>query len=186
MNRPVRASLIALFVLMSSLAMVSSSSVTAQENPPPVQVNLPCASNVSVQVLGRTPYEDGQDIALVRIIWGPEGFIDAHTHPAVMWVTVESGQFGLTLLEDAEMTVTRAATADAEATQETLVPNEEIVLEAGDGFVERGMIHNARNMSSTESMSTIFAAVVQSGQPLTQCVDMATPVAGTGYHATMH
>lgn len=190
MIRPVRASLIVLLILLSSLAMVSSSPVSAQENPspenpPPVPVELPCAGNVSVQVLGRIPYEGGQDIALVRIIWGPDGYIDAHTHPAVMWVTVESGQFGLTLLEDVEMTVTRAATSESEATQESLTPNVEVVLEPGDGFVERGMIHSARNMSSTESMSTIFAAVVESGQPLTQCVDAATPVASTGHHATV-
>lgn len=183
MTRPTCRSLVVLLVLLSSLLTVPAGSGVAQENPPAVQVELPCATNVSVQVLGRIPYEDGQDIALVRIIWGPDGFIGAHTHPAVMWVTVESGQFGLTLLEDAEMTVTRAATAESEATQETLAPNEEVVLEAGDGFVEMGMIHSARNMSSTESMSMIFAAVVETGQPLTQCVDMATPVAG-GSRAT--
>jgi hypothetical protein len=184
MISPVRASLIVLLMLLSSIATASSSAAIAQENPPPVPVQLPCASNISVQVLGRIPYEGGQDIALVRIIWGPDGYIDAHTHPAVMWVTVESGQFGLTLIEDAEMTVTRAATADSEATQEPLTPNAEVVLEPGDGFVEMGMVHSARNMSSTESMSTIFAAVVESGQPITQCIDAATPVASTGHYAT--
>jgi hypothetical protein len=178
MTRPTRRSLVVLLALLLSLLTVPAGSGVAQDNPPAVQVELPCASNVSVQVLGRIPYEDGQDIALVRIIWGPDGAIGAHTHPGVMWVTVESGQFGLTLLEDAEMTVTRAATTESEATQETLTPNEEVVLEAGDGFVEMGMIHSARNMSSTESMSTIFAAVVETGQPLTQCVDMSSPAAG--------
>ena len=185
MTFPTLRSLVLLLALVSSLLVVPAGSGAAQDNPPPVQVELPCATNVSVQVLGRVPYEDGRDIALVRIIWGPDGSIGAHTHPAMMWVTVESGQFGLTLLEDAEMTVTRAATTDAEATQETLTPNEEVVLEAGDGFVETGMVHGARNMSSTEPMSTIFAAVVETGQPLTQCVDLATPVARAGNHATL-
>jgi hypothetical protein len=47
-----------------------------------------------------------------------------------------------------------------------------------------GMIHSARNISSTESMSTFFAAVVVAGQPLTQCVDTSTPVAA-GNRATV-
>lgn len=175
MIRPLHRSLVVVLAFLAALLALPVGA--AQENPPPVAVELPCATNVSVQVLGRTPYADGQDIALVRIIWGPNGAIGAHTHPAVMWVTVESGQFGLTLLEDGEMTVTRAATADTEATTEPLVRDVELVLEAGDGFVETGMIHSARNLSDTEAMSTIFAAVVESGQPLTQCVDLASPVA---------
>lgn len=181
MNRMARNCLVVLGIaIMSSVTALSISPAGAQENPPLVPVELPCAGNVSVQVLGRTPYEGGTDIALVRIVWGPDGYIDAHTHPGMMWVTVESGQFGITVLEDAPMTVTRAATALSEATQEELSPNVEVVLEAGDGFVEMGMIHSARNMSSDESMSTIFAGVVESGQPLTTCVDMATPMAITG------
>jgi hypothetical protein len=185
MFRTVRLALIAIVAVGAMLATLASGPVVAQdapppENPPPVAVDLPCAGNIEVQVLGRTSYDEADDIALVRIIWGPDGYIDAHTHPAVMWVTVESGQFGLTLIEEGEMSVTRAATADAEAAVEQLEPGVEVVLEAGDGFKETGMIHSARNMSSTEAMSTIFAAVVETGQPITICVDMATPIAGTG------
>ena len=32
-------------------------------------------------------------------------------------------------------------------------------------------------------MSTIFSVVVESGQPLTSCVDEATPVAGIGHQS---
>ncbi|HYH12909.1 MAG TPA: hypothetical protein VD789_11185 [Thermomicrobiales bacterium] len=85
------------------------------ESPPPVPVELPCASNVSVQVLGRTPIENGQDLVLVRIIWAPDGSIGAHTHPGVFWVTVESGSVGFTSLDAAEVSVTPSATADSEA-----------------------------------------------------------------------
>lgn len=178
MDRSARYRVVVLgLTLMSSATALSISPAGAQERPQLVPVELPCAGNISVQVLGRTPYEGETDIALVRIVWGPDGYIYAHTYPGMMWVTVESGQFGLTLLEDTPKTLTRAATADSEATEEQLTPNVEVVLEAGDGFVEMGMIHSARNLSGEESMSTIFAAVVESGQPLTTCVDMATPAA---------
>jgi hypothetical protein len=130
MNHPVRRSFVVLIALLSSLVVVPGGAGATQDTAPPVQVELPCASTVSVQVLGRIPFEGGNDIALVRIIWGPDGSIGAHTHPAVMWVTVESGQFGLTLLEDAEMTVTRAASTGSEGTEETLVRDVEVVLEA--------------------------------------------------------
>lgn len=174
--------------LFTSLVALPIAPVAAQDamppvqmdSPPPVPVELPCAWNVSVQVLGRTPIETGQDLVLVRITWGPNGIISAHTHPGVLWVTVESGSFGFTLLDDAEMSVTRAATADSEAVQEPLMPNVEVTLGPGDGFPEMGMIHTARNLSSEESMSTIFSGVVESGQPLTSCLDEASPVAGDG------
>ena len=178
MNRTSRRSTILGLLFVVLLAALPAGSAAAQSNPPPVEVTLPCADNVSVQVLGKFPVDDGsQSVALVRIIWGPGGGIEAHTHPGVMWVTVESGSFGLTLLDDSEMTVTRAATADREASEEPLTPGEEVALEAGDGFAETGMVHSARNLSD-EPTTTVFAGLVTSDQPLTSCVDDASPVSG--------
>lgn len=165
------------FVFMClSVLIALPISVAAQDNPPPVQVDLPCANNVSVQVLGRTPVED-QDLVLVRIIWGPGGSIGAHTHPGTLWVTVESGSLGFTLLEDTEMSVLRSATADREATEEPVSRDVEVELEAGDGFPEFGMVHSARNLSD-ETTTTIFSGLVEQGQPLTSCVEDATPAMG--------
>ncbi len=160
---------IAALTLCSTVFLSSS---LAQDNPPPVEVTLPCAGNVSVQVLGRIPVPDStQDLALVRIIWGPDGYIGAHTHPGMMWVVVESGSFGLTLIDDMEMTVTRTATEGTPAAVESLVPGEEVALEPGDGFPEMGMVHSARNLLSDGVTTTIFSGLVEQGQPLTSCVE---------------
>jgi len=164
-------------VFVMLLAALPSAPVAAQDNPPPIAVELPCATNVSVQVLGRLPIPDTtQDLVQVRIIWGPGGSIGAHTHPGIMWVVVESGTLGFTLLDDSEMSITRSARADREASQEPLTQDVEVALEAGDGFPEMGMAHSARNLSD-ETTTTVFSGLVEQGQPLTSCVDDATPMA---------
>ncbi len=180
MNRTTRSSIVVWLALFSLLAAAPATSAAAQTNPPPVKVELPCATDVSVQVLGRTPVEDGKDLVLVRIIWEPGGGIEAHTHPGTLWVVVESGSLGFTLLEDVDMSVTRAATADSEASQEQISRDVEVALDAGDGFAETGMVHSARNLSD-ETTRTVFAGLVEPGQPLTSCVDEASPMAGSGY-----
>lgn len=180
MHPSTRRLIVICLALVSLLAALPLNSTAAQDNPPPVQVDLPCATNISVQVLGRTPVHDGeQDLVLVRIHWGPGGSIEAHTHPGTLWVVVESGQFGLTLLEDGEMSVTRAATADTEATVEPIAQDEEVVLEAGDGFAEMGMVHSARNMGD-ETITTIFSGLVEPGQPLTSCAEEAAQTVSGG------
>jgi len=166
-------SLLTLF-LLAPFAMAQT-----QENPPPQPVTLECATGMSIQVLGRSPIGDGsQDLALVRVIFEPDGGIGAHTHPGTSTVTIESGELGFTFLDDGEMTVKRTATANSEATDEPLPRDQEVALQPGDTFLEQGMVHSARNISDGET-TLVFAAVVTTGEPLTMCVDPATPVAST-------
>jgi hypothetical protein len=159
------------FILAIGAASMATSPAVAQDNPPPKPVELPCATNVSVQVLGSTPINDGaQNLMSVRVIFGVDGSIAAHTHPGTMVITVESGSLGFTLLHEGEMTLNRAATADTEASTEPMRQGEEVVLNPGDGTVETGMVHTARNLSG-EPTTVLLAAMIDAGQPLTICVD---------------
>lgn len=161
-----------------SLLFASGSVATAQENPPPQPITIPCATNASAQVLGATPIGDGsQTLVMARVIFGPGGMISAHTHPGTLVVTVESGQLGFTHLGDGEMSVNRAATADTEATTESLPHGVEVPVNPGDYFIETGMIHIGSNLADGET-TVLLSGVIETGQPLTICVDSVTPMAG--------
>ena len=170
---------IALAIILSvGFVSISGRGAVAQDNPPSNPIELPCATDVSAQVLGKTPVNDGEmTLMLVRVIFAPGGSIAAHTHPGTMVITVESGQFGFTVIDEGEMVVNRAATADSEASVEPMAHGEEIVINPGDWTVETGMIHTARNLSD-EPTTVLLAAMIDAGQPLTICVDeSSTPVA---------
>ena len=154
-----------LILLLAMLAMASP--VSAQESGTP-PAGPSCISGVAAEVLGATQPEHAPGYTLVtaRLTFEPGGTIGAHTHPGTLVVTVESGTFGLTLLSDDHMQITRAGSGD----EEMAVQDEEIVLEAGDGFVEMGMVHTARNLGDDELVVTV-SGLVEDGQPLTQCVD---------------
>ena len=125
---------------------------------------------------GMTPVNDGaQNVVLARIILGPGGSVGEHTHPGTVVFTVESGVLGFTHLGDMEMTVTRAATANAEAVVEPLPHGEEVALNPGDTYVESGMVHTASNLSDGDT-TVLMSGLMEAGQPLTVCVDgAATP-----------
>lgn len=165
-------------IVATGLASAPAYTAIAQENPPPNPIELPCATNVSAQVLGMTPVNDGeQTLLLARVIFGPGGSIGEHTHPGSLVITVESGSFGFTHLGDGEMTVNRVATADAEASVEPMPHGEEVVLNPGDWTVETGMIHTGANLSD-EPTTVLLSGLIEGGQPLTICVDeSSTPVA---------
>ncbi|MBA2759640.1 MAG: hypothetical protein H0U38_08100 [Chloroflexia bacterium] len=170
--RPFLSSVVALAALV---ILVPFTSTAAQEGPPPSPIELPCATNASSQLLGATPVGDGsQTLVLARVLFDSGGSIGEHTHPGALIVMIEAGAFGLTLVEDGEMMVTRAATSDAEATQEPLVVGEELALEPGDSFIEHGMVHTGSNLSD-EQTTVLISGLIETGEPLTQCVDAATP-----------
>lgn len=148
----------------------------AQDNPPAQPVEVPCATNVSAQVLGATPIEESaQVLLLVRITFDVDGSIGLHTHPGTLVVTVESGMVGFTHMDDGEMTITRAATADAEASEEAAANGEEVSLNPGDTFIETGMMHTASNL--VEGPTTVLlSGLIEEGQPLTICVEDGTPI----------
>lgn len=91
------------------LGVTAGTSALAQGNPPAQPVELPCATNVSAQLLGSTPVEGtDQNLLLVRIIFDSDGSIGLHAHPGTLVVTVESGSLGFTYMDKGEMTITRA------------------------------------------------------------------------------
>lgn len=170
--QPVVAGIVAIAMLLVTLPF---STISAQEAPPPKPIELDCAADASAQLLSATPVGDGsQTLVLARVLFAPGGSIGAHTHPGTLAAVVESGSLGFTLLEDDEMVITRAATEDTEATEESLVPDKETVLNPGDSFIEMGMVHSATNLSDGQT-TVVLAGLIESGQPLTTCVDAATP-----------
>lgn len=161
-------------ILFAVSTLVISPALPAGAQPAePQPVELPCAENVSAQVLGKgaPSTADGQALVLVRVIFGPGGSLGAHTHPGTLVASVESGTLGFTLLDDhGEMTVTRAGSDGTPEAEEPLTVDQEVELAAGDGFVETGMVHSARNISD-EPTSVLISGLITAGEPLTQCVD---------------
>ena len=178
MNSTIRRAIVIACLLAAAMVSLPGRGAVAQDNPPPKPIELPCATDVSAQVLGKTPVNDGEDtVMLVRVIFAPGGSIAAHTHPGTMVITVESGQFGFTVISEGEMVLNRAATADAEASTEPMLQGEEFVIEPGDWTIETGMIHTARNLSDGPT-TVLLSAMIEAEQPLTICVDQSsTPVA---------
>lgn len=160
-----------LIAFATILTLFSVTATAAQEVPAPNPIDLPCVENVSGQVLNATPVGDGsQTLVLVRIILGPGGTIGDHTHPGTLAVTIESGSFGLTLSEEGHMEISRAETGE----KEPMTVGEQFTLAPGDGFVEMGMVHSAANLSDGDT-TVLIAGLITTGEPLTQCVDGATP-----------
>lgn len=144
--------------------MAHQEEVTLSEDP------ASCVSDVKGEVLGSTPTEiDGYSLVTARVTFAPGGTLGAHIHPGTLVATVVEGSLGFTLITDAQMDVTRAPAADGSRATDVALPGQEVVLEAGDGFVETGMVHSARNASDGQTV-VMISGIVETGQPLTQCV----------------
>lgn len=164
----------ALFFVVSFLAATftfgSAGPAVAQENPPPQPVDLPCATNVSAQVLGSTLVnDDTQALIQARIVFGPGGKLDLHTHPGSLIVTVESGQLGFTHQGDGDMTVNRAVTGADAAIVDPLSHGELVEINPGDWFIETGMTHTAENLAAGET-TVLLTGLLEPGVPLVICV----------------
>ncbi|MDQ3695904.1 MAG: hypothetical protein M3464_20125 [Chloroflexota bacterium] len=163
--------LIVAVVIVASGGLIGRSVAAAQPEPQPV--TLPCATNISAQVLGNTlpATADGQALVLARIIFGPGGSIGAHTHPGTLVVSVEAGSLGITLLDQDETSVMRAMPAGTPAVAEPMTQDQEVELAPGDWIVETGMIlHGTRNLSE-EPTSVLLTGLIEAGQPLTLCAE---------------
>jgi hypothetical protein len=173
MNIILRTLCFTLLSLFTLIAFGPFSPMVAQEVPSPKPITLACAVNASSQLLGSTPVGDGSEsLVLVRVIFGPGGSIGQHTHPGTLTVVVESGSLGFTLVDEGYMTITRAATDDADPTEESAMTGVEMALNPGDGFVEMGMVHSATNLGDTDT-SVLFAGLVETGAPVTACATQA-------------
>jgi quercetin dioxygenase-like cupin family protein len=129
-----------------------------------------CIDNVKGELLGSTPSEiEGYSLVSARVTFAPGGTLGAHIHPGTLVATVVEGALGFTLITDAQMDVNRAPAADGTRATDVAFPGEEVVLAPGDGFVETGMVHSARNASDGQTV-VMISGLIQTGQPLTQCV----------------
>jgi quercetin dioxygenase-like cupin family protein len=144
-----------LSLVFVSALFVTNDAASHAAPPEPKPVTLECATDMQTQM---------------RAYFGVGGGIGPHTHPGTLVVTVESGQFGVTLEEDSHMGMA-VMRIDESGTpvEEMLVAGEETVLEPGDYFIETGMIHSARTVGD-EPVVVTFTGVVETGQPVTTCV----------------
>lgn len=161
-----------LSLVFVSVLFITNDAVSHAAPPEPKPVTLECATDMQTQMLGNTELAsvEGQSLILVRAYFGVGGGIGPHTHPGTLVVTVESGQFGVTLEEDSHMGMA-VMRIDESGTpvEEMLVAGEETVLEPGDYFIETGMVHSARTVGD-EPVVVTFTGVVETGQPVTTCV----------------
>ena len=142
----------------------SESTPLTVDVPSPVHVRFETPSAISIIQL--TPERSG------ALTVAPGGGFAAHTHPGTLIVSIESGTFDLTQLDDMEMSVTRGATGASE----TMTPGVTLTLDPGDWFVEPGgMVHTGFNNGSEPSV-VLLSGVVDPNQPLVQCIE-GTPSA---------
>ena len=158
---------------VAGVAMSAGAGAHAAQ-PAPQPVTLACATDMSIQVLGKTApaSADGQALTLVRAYFGVGGGIGPHTHPGTLIVVVEEGQFGVTLEEESDMGMMVMRASDDAATapaEEMLMVGQEAVLEPGDWFIETGMVHSARTVGD-EPVAVTFTGLTTAGEPLTSCV----------------
>ena len=169
MRRSVHLLVVLGLVAAGRLAVASGGTAAPPE---PVPITLPCATDASVQVLGRgTPAGGaGQALVLARVTFQPGGGIGPHTHPGTLVQSVESGQFGFTLIEEGEMALMRSGGAGTPAVEEPIPVGQEVELGPGDWFVETGMVHSGRAIGD-EPVVLVYAGLFAEGQPLTTCVE---------------
>jgi quercetin dioxygenase-like cupin family protein len=170
----------ALVMMIAGLGMTlfTASSVTAADAHLGQLVDLPCATDVYAQVLGKSlpATTDGQALVSVRITIQPGGGFDAHTHPGTVNAYIDSGEFTFTLLDTGhDMAITRGDTGETEM----LTPDKPTVLNPGDSFVETGMVHEAWNLGD-EPVVVLVTALIDADLGLTQCADVS---ASSGHHS---
>lgn len=129
-----------------------------------------CIADVKGEVLGSTPSgTEGYALVSARVTFAPGGTLGAHIHPGTLVATVVEGSLGFTLISDGQMDVYRAPATDGSRATDLALPGEEVQLEVGDGFVETGMVHSARNLSDGPTV-VMISGLIEAGKPLTQCV----------------
>lgn len=160
-------------IICSLLLTLLAAPFAVSAQPTLTPIDLPCATNASVQVLGRTLVnDDSQALVQVRVILGPGGKVDLHLHPGTLVLTAEQGEFGYSHMGEGELILNRVATANTEATQEPLTHGELVVINPGDWLVETGMVHISENLGPGEA-TVLLAGLVAPDQPLIQCVEEA-------------
>lgn len=168
--------------LLGMLVMVTAFPAAAHDSPASVRHSsrevtvlddpASCIVGVTPEMFGSAPSSqaDGYSLVSVRLTFAPGASIGAHIHPGTLIAIVDSGSLAFTLISDGEMDINRAPAADGSRATDVARPGEEVVLTPGDGFVETGMVHSARNAADGETV-VIISGLVEDGQALTQCVE---------------
>ena len=169
MHRVVRVVTALAFVAVAAIGFSTRGSAAP---PAPQPVTIPCATDVSAQVFGNASpaAAPGQTQVLVRITFAPGGSLGPHTHPGTLIASIESGTLGFTLVDRGEMAIMRSGDAGTPAAEEPITMGQEAELNAGDWFVETGMVHSARAIGDEPVVVTI-SGLIEAGQALTQCVE---------------
>lgn len=155
-----------LVLLLAALAVAGPGGAAAQDFGTPAAAPA-CMVGVEIQPLGQGMPRDtgGRALIVARLTIAPDGGFDAHTHPGLLTVMVDSGSLALTQLDDGEMVLNRA-----DGTTEPMVRDEEVVLSTGDWLAEEeGMVHMAWNRSDAPTI-VILSGLVDPSLPLVQCV----------------
>ena len=158
-------------LMICSLATLVLQPAAAQSAQGAQKLDLPCATGISYTVLGAGMPQTakGQELVQVELYFAPGGELKAHTHPGALVVNVASGTLGLTMIDmqKGQLEIHRQGEADATPATAMMI-NHEVALNAGDWFVEEGMIHSARNLGNTP-VKVLISGLIQAGQPLVQC-----------------
>lgn len=154
MFRKTLASLVTVLFVVT-LASAGSLNIMAQDAAAPTIERLGVAEPSSAP---------GMVLVLGRVTFPAGATIPSHTHPGATLVYVESGAFGITVLEGAGV-VTRATVEGTPGAVEEMETGTELILGPGDTFFEDlGSIHEARNAADGDTV-VITTQLLEAGMP---------------------
>jgi quercetin dioxygenase-like cupin family protein len=125
----------------------------------------PGAVGVTIEPLisGALNVTPGYSLQLVHFIFAPGATIAPHHHAGPQAAWVASGEVGYTLLEGSDVEIHRAPANGTPGPIEPLTPGVEVVLRAGDAYLEQGVRHWARN-AGTSPADLYVAALYKIGE----------------------
>jgi quercetin dioxygenase-like cupin family protein len=133
----------------------------------------PAMQSVTVEMLGSGMPNNapGLSLELQRVTLQPGAAVPNHVHPGAYVITVQSGQFGFTVVKG-EVQFTKAGST----TPQTISAGTDVIGQAGDTFFEQGgVVHSARNAGSTPTV-VLAAALLDPRMPfLMPTNDQGTP-----------
>lgn len=158
-------------LMVFSLSILAMQPAAARAEQGEQTLPLPCATGITYTMLGvaQPQTAKGQALVQLELYFAPGGELKAHTHPGALVVNVESGTLGFTMIDlgTGQMEVHRKGETAATPAM-AMTPNQEITFNAGDWFVEEGMVHSARNLGSAP-VKVLISGLIQAGQPLVKC-----------------
>jgi quercetin dioxygenase-like cupin family protein len=133
---------------LGRLAGAQEATPTEMTMPPMDMTDLPPgAVGVTIQPLigGEVLVAPGYSLNLVHFVFAPGATIAPHHHAGPQAAWVAAGDVGYTLLEGSNVQIQRAPSKGTPGPVEPMTPHVEVILHAGDGYLEQGVRHWARN-----------------------------------------